>query len=420
MSSNPAITEAMKAKIKARLGATPITEPQSTWGSRRDDDTAQLPFVNKGEGAAINAEVKHTLNTGEAPAFPTATISAVVRAVDAVLPEQLEQRVLMIAGLYLNGTKTQEIADKLGLDPDLVNKEVKKIDSARSVGYKQNPELAGKVVQQEYDVVQKTIHSIKQIDELSDMLVEEMRMDYQEGLDAYHGRTNAPVDDEDRAVGLHVLYLELGRLAVLAGAADAEGGDAEARRLAPRPPPVLAVDRRYPPEERAFALHSERGLGASPVGDVDDVVDEEPVTRNLQGVALAARHLGPGDAQAPLAVDVDVGVVGRGEQGGGGRQRLHLGETVAGLPHGLQRADATLLAARRDAHLPAVGAELPLPARLVVDHHRLGLLADQNTRLAPTRHATQTRARSGTPGQRSAPSAGTHPTITRGSTTTST
>jgi hypothetical protein len=175
------ITDDIKAKIRSRVNVKPITEPTSTAGDQRSDRS--LPFSGEtNEGKAINAEVKHTRDNASAPAFPTASITAAVRAADVLLPQALEQRVLLIAGMYLNGDTHHTIADKLQLDAALVKREIAKIDSARAVTYKNNPELAEKVTRAEYDVVQKTIHTVSQIDELADMLVEEMRWDYQDGM----------------------------------------------------------------------------------------------------------------------------------------------------------------------------------------------------------------------------------------------
>ena len=190
-----AITPDMAAAIRARMGIQPIVAPGTkTGGDRRADK--DLPLLDKSPLAkAVNQEIKQTLQ-GQPPAFPTASVAAAVRAADVLLPEALEQRVLMIAGLYLNGTPAQGIAERLGLEVALVKSEIAKIDSARAIAYKEDPQLAIEVAKTEFDVIRNTISAIKTDQQILAMVEEEMRWDYQDGMNARNGAFN-PLDDDD-------------------------------------------------------------------------------------------------------------------------------------------------------------------------------------------------------------------------------
>lgn len=182
-----AITPEQIAAIRSRMQVQPIVSPGTTTGADRRADK-DLPLLDKSPLAkAVNQEVKQTLQ-GRPPAFPTASVAAAVRAADVLLPEALEQRVLMIAGLYLNGTPAQGIADKLGLDVALVQTEIRKIDSARAIAYKEDPQLAIEVAKTEFDVIRNTIKAIKTDQQILSMVEQEMRDAYQDGQDFRLGK----------------------------------------------------------------------------------------------------------------------------------------------------------------------------------------------------------------------------------------
>lgn len=182
-----ALPDAIRAAVAAKLNLRASTTP-----------TPDAPLAAHSDAAkAINAEVQATQDTGRAPSFPSATLAAAVQAIDIVLPEQLESRVLMIAGMYLNRMPPEEIAERLRLDPELVKREVRKLDSARSVAYKDNHALAQKVVDKEYDVVVSTIKTIKDCQELREMMLEEMRCDYQQGQDDRARMGAGPEEEEE-------------------------------------------------------------------------------------------------------------------------------------------------------------------------------------------------------------------------------
>lgn len=185
------ISADIQAAIRARIGVKPTVTPASSY-----TQAGNQPLKDQGEAAkAINAEIKATIAKGTSPAFPTASIAAAVRAADVLLPQELENRVLMIAGLYLNGSNAQTIADKLQLDPDMVKREVAKIDSARSVAYKDNPTLAQKVADAEFDVVQSSVQAVQNCDELLEMILEELRCDFQEGQQERHNMTRQTAEE---------------------------------------------------------------------------------------------------------------------------------------------------------------------------------------------------------------------------------
>ncbi len=164
-------------------------------------------------------------------------------------------------------------------------------------------------------------------------------------------------------------------------AARAAGDDAEAAGRAPRAAHVAGGDRGDAPEEGALALDAEGGAGGAAVGGVDDVVDEEPVAGDLQGIALATRHPLPRQPHLLDPVVVEIGVLLRPGEPGRARQRLDRRQLVGLLPHRLQRIHLPRLGAGLDLHAAAVGGEAPLALALVVGDDRLRLVGDHRLRL---------------------------------------
>src|SRR6185503_18707752 len=158
-------------------------------------------------------------------------------------------------------------------------------------------------------------------------------------VDRHRGaRLGVAADDEDRAIGLHGLDLQLGGLLVARAGPRAAGDDAEAPGGAPRAAHVAGGNRGDAPEEGALPLHAEGGAGAAAVGDVDDVVGEEAVLGHLQGVALATRHPLPREPQLFLRVDVEV-AFSSGLTSLGGPGRVSTADSLSAVCRTLCKAD---------------------------------------------------------------------------------
>src|SRR4029079_1159464 len=91
----------------------------------------------------------------------------------------------------------------------------------------------------------------------------------------------------------------------------ADGGPPKAPRGPPRPVGAVLAVGGPPPLEGPLAADAERRAGLHPVLDVDDVVDEEVVPGDLEGVAGGAGDRLPGEDHALLLAGVDLPVVGR-------------------------------------------------------------------------------------------------------------
>src|SRR6185295_2216408 len=189
-------------------------------------------------------------------------------------------------------------------------------------------------------------------------------------------------DHEDTTVGFDVLEVELGRRGVLFLAAGAaRGGDAELPGRAPGSLETVRAEGGDAPLKRPFAADSQGGARPRPVLHVDDVVDEEVVARHLQRIAGGARHRRPGEDEPPGALEIHGFAVAGRQRFGARRQRLGLGEQVAGLHHLLQRPDLAFQAAlRRQLHAAAVGSEAALAGLLVDGDEGLRLLAHPRRR----------------------------------------
>lgn len=164
------ITPDQKAAILARMKS-----PKAPVDAR-----TKAPVATAVSHEAVRKEVNHTVTTGEAPAFPTASIAAAVRATDVVLPQQLEQRVVAITGMYMNGWPATKIAQQLGLDVKLVQAELRKLDAARSIAYTEDPQLAVATVKETIDVVKTTLMAMQEDAHLLGALKRELMVEHQE------------------------------------------------------------------------------------------------------------------------------------------------------------------------------------------------------------------------------------------------
>lgn len=90
---------------------------------------------------------------GRQPVIPTDVVRTIVKAVDLVLPEVLEERSLAIATLYLNGVRPADIAKELNIHPGAVSAELARIDYVRSQHLRASPEYAQAVVEKHFDVL---------------------------------------------------------------------------------------------------------------------------------------------------------------------------------------------------------------------------------------------------------------------------
>lgn len=163
------ITSDQRAAILARMRSPKAAPDVATKGLT----TAVSP-------EAIRKEVNHTTNTGAPPAFPTASIAAAVRAAEVILPAALEQRVVMITSMYMNGLPATTIARELGLEVALVKAEIKKLDGARSIAYTEDPSLAVATVQETIDVVRTTLMAMQDDAHLLGALKRELMVEHAE------------------------------------------------------------------------------------------------------------------------------------------------------------------------------------------------------------------------------------------------
>lgn len=154
------------AKINQRINHKRFVEPTDYPGRSgvTSDDRAR-----DAEVAEFKANPQPSV-----PQFPRALVTAAVRAADVLMPDELERRVTQIAFHYLNGKKCAEIAKILDIDPHVVQEEVRRLDSARAVAYRENPELAVAVTNVQVDVLQKTVDLSNDMLEVLSMVKEEM------------------------------------------------------------------------------------------------------------------------------------------------------------------------------------------------------------------------------------------------------
>jgi hypothetical protein len=135
---------------------------------------------------AARAEVKEYERTPvtTAPPIPTTIVAAAVKAVDVMMPQDMEQRVLRITEMYLRKTPYKEIAAQLGLPEATVLSEIKRIDHYRATAFATNPELAVKVVETHYDVQKETIKLIQNGEKIMAAFAEELLSDHENRLEA--------------------------------------------------------------------------------------------------------------------------------------------------------------------------------------------------------------------------------------------
>lgn len=120
----------------------------------------------------------------QVPAVPSTIVAAAVKAVDVLMPQEMEERVLRITEMYLRKTPYKEIAAHLGLPEDVVLGEVKRIEHHRATAFATTPGLANKVVDTHYDVVNETIKLIKNGEKILNAFADELMMDHANRLEA--------------------------------------------------------------------------------------------------------------------------------------------------------------------------------------------------------------------------------------------
>src|SRR3954468_5419776 len=126
-------------------------------------------------------------------------------------------------------------------------------------------------------------------------------------------RLGAAVDHGDTTVGFDVSEVKLGRSRVLLLTAAVVGGgsDAELPRLAPGSLQAVRPEGGDPPLKAPLAAQPQGGPRLGPVLRVDDVVDEQVVAGDLEGIMGGAGHRLPGEDQLLGGVEVEQQVVHR-------------------------------------------------------------------------------------------------------------
>lgn len=191
-------SEPQIASARERLSTTQLAQIQ-----------ARLKSTTKGQPTTTNpTALKREIDQherGRPNSFPRAAVTAGVRAADVLMPHDMERRAIMITELYLKKIPADQIASILKLDPETVKIEIKRIDEARAVSFKHNPELANKMVEIHFDVMSETIKSIELDKKLLEAIDAELLGDHAEYLEAQAKRlapsNSNPEDDEEEAQG---------------------------------------------------------------------------------------------------------------------------------------------------------------------------------------------------------------------------
>jgi hypothetical protein len=146
----------------------------------------KLGNFNSNASKEVRAEVKAYTQAPatQPPPMPTNIVAAAVKAVDVLMPQEMEARVIQITEMYLRKMPYKQIAAHLGLPEDVVLGEVRRIEHHRATAFAQTPGLAEKVVETHYDVVNETITLIKNGERIMAAFAEEMLSDHQRRLEA--------------------------------------------------------------------------------------------------------------------------------------------------------------------------------------------------------------------------------------------
>lgn len=160
-----AMTEEQKAALKARL---------------------QMQRPASAMTQATEKEIREYRKDPESVSqmFPTALVRAAVVSADVLMPEPLEKQVVKIAEMFLNGKKAPEIANALGLEERVVDSEIRRLEHYRSVALRDNEGLANKVIDEHFNVTQRSIKLIEQGQDILNMYADEMKSNHEKRLKA--------------------------------------------------------------------------------------------------------------------------------------------------------------------------------------------------------------------------------------------
>lgn len=158
-------SDAMKAKLRERLAMQKPNSPNTV---------------------ATEREIKEYRANPEAvgSTYPVALVTAAVKATDLFMPSPLEERVILIAEMFLNGKKAAEIAGVLGLEVHIVAGEIKRMEHQRAVAVQNNPELAARVAEKHFDVMDRSVKLIEHGQKILSMYAEEMESNHNLRIEA--------------------------------------------------------------------------------------------------------------------------------------------------------------------------------------------------------------------------------------------
>lgn len=188
MPSKDEIQAALKAKLAERLNRKPYMGPDQRT-LRADEQIDPNASGYSKDDRARDADVK---KWEEDPNhFPTALVTGAVRAMDVLMPEELERQVTTIARMHMEKKGIKAIAAELDLPEEYVRAELRKIDIARGVAIQHEPELAVKVVEAQFDVMAASTAMFEDGMKVLSALKEELMLDHFDKL-------NPPPEEYDQ------------------------------------------------------------------------------------------------------------------------------------------------------------------------------------------------------------------------------